>query len=76
MDHGPALYVGIDVGKRRHQAAFVGPDGTDAAKALRFANTAEGYLALKARLEAAARGGRVRVPWRPPATTGWLSING
>ncbi len=61
MDHRPALYVGIDVGKRRHQAAFVGPDGIEAAKALRFANTAEGYLALKARLEAAACGGRVRV---------------
>ena len=42
MDDRPALYVGIDVGKRWHQAAFVGPDGTDSAKALRFANTAEG----------------------------------
>jgi hypothetical protein len=61
MDERPALYVGIDVGKRWHQAAFVGPDGNDLAKTLRFANTSEGYAAFKARLEAAARGGRVRM---------------
>ncbi len=39
MDERLVLYVGIDVGKRWHQAAFVGPDGHDSAKALRFANT-------------------------------------
>jgi transposase len=61
MDDRPALYVGIDVGKHWHQAAFVGPDGKDLAKALRFANTAEGYAAFKGRLEAAVRGGRVRI---------------
>ena len=73
MDERPALFVGIDVGKRWHQAAFIGPDGKDLAKALRFANTAEGYAAFKGRLEpphaAVASGWR----WRPPATTGWRS---
>ena len=59
MDPKITLYVGIDVGKRWHHAAFVGPEGQDLAKPLRFANTAEGYAAFKGRLEAAARGALV-----------------
>jgi transposase len=61
MDPKITLYVGIDVGKRWHHAAFVGPEGQDLAKTLRFANTAEGYATFQGRLEAAARGGRVRI---------------
>jgi transposase len=61
MGQDSTLYVGIDIGKRRHQAAFVGDDGQERAKTLRFDNSTEGYRALKDRLKEAANGGGVRI---------------
>lgn len=40
------FFIGIDIGKWNHQAAFLNSSGTSAAKDLAFENTAEGFQML------------------------------
>jgi transposase len=44
--------VGIDVGKRSHEAGFLNGSGEPIGRSLRFANTASGVQALHERLQA------------------------
>jgi transposase len=46
------ISVGIDVGKDAHEACFLGDDGREVGRPLRFANTAAGIAALRERLDA------------------------
>jgi transposase len=46
------IAVGIDVGKRAHEACFLDGDGREVGRPLRFANTAAGVATLRARLDA------------------------
>jgi transposase len=46
------IAVGIDVGKRSHEACFLGADGREVCRPLRFANTAGGVRLLLERLTA------------------------
>jgi len=46
------IAVGIDVGKRSHEACFLGPDGREVGRPLRFASNAAGARLLEERLGA------------------------
>jgi transposase len=46
------IAVGIDVGKRTHEACFMDATGRQLGRSLRFANTAAGARLLEARLQA------------------------
>lgn len=46
-----SFFVGIDIGKWNHQAAFLNTSGANAAKGLAFENTAEGFQSLLNSLE-------------------------
>jgi transposase len=46
------IAVGIDVGKRTHQACFLDEQGQELGRSLRFANSCEGVRQLEARLQA------------------------
>jgi len=48
------IAVGIDVGKRAHEACFLGADGREVARPLRFPNTHGGVQALLKRLQTLA----------------------
>ena len=45
------IAVGIDVGKRNHEACFLGADGREVGRSLRFANTQGGVRLLLDRLQ-------------------------
>jgi transposase len=45
------IAVGIDVGKRMHEACFLGPDGREVTRPLRFANNVGGVALLLERLQ-------------------------
>ncbi len=46
-----SFFVGIDIGKWNHQAAFLNTSGANTAKGLAFENTAEGFQSLLNSLE-------------------------
>ena len=46
-----SFFVGIDVGKWNHQAAFIDSSGTKATTDLAFENTSEGFQSLLKSLE-------------------------
>jgi hypothetical protein len=45
------IAVGIDLGKRAHHACFLGSDGSEVMRSLRFANNRQGVDALQERLQ-------------------------
>jgi transposase len=66
------IAVGIDVGKRAHQACFLESDGSEVARSLRFANNRKGVNLLQERLQSLGK----------PATIGieasghyWLGLH-
>ncbi len=51
LEGKPMFFVGIDIGKRNHEAVILDDAGEQCGKALRFANTREGAKALLERLQ-------------------------
>lgn len=50
---GRVVIVGVDVAKRRHWATILNRDGFSLSQPFRFQNTRDGFLRLRARVEAA-----------------------
>jgi len=63
------IFVGVDIGKRHHEAAGLDDSGREIISPVRFANTAAGLGTLLKKLPSGPT-----LAWKPPVITGSICI--